>query len=146
MASEEQSQVMAQFQLPQYPEFMPIEDPSVASKWEDWLNGFAAMMAAMQVRDSARKFNLLNHYIGSTTRKLLKKLDNNGVDNTDYEKASKALNDYFSPKMNRVYLMNTVQQLKQQVGESMDNFHMRVKEKMTLLELSQLSPDAILID
>ena len=135
-----QSIIMAGIQLPQYAEFSPDgEDPTLPSKWNDWLDGFEAMIRAMSVKEDKDKCAMFLHYMGSSTRKLLKKLDDNGVEDEDFKQAKTALTSYFAPKMNRVYIMNSIQQLHQKQGESMDNFHMKVKEKIDLLNLAELS-------
>jgi hypothetical protein len=86
---------MAQVQLPAYPSFQIVDDPSVASKWEDWLDGFEAMTTAMKVEKKDRKAMLI-HYAGAEVRKLLKKLPEASEGDT-YTKAITALNSYFAP-------------------------------------------------
>ena len=126
-------------QLPAYPSFQIVDDPSVASKWEDWLEGFKAQIGAMKVPETEQKA-MLYHYIGGDVRKLLKKLP--GGEDCDYDTALELLNEYLAPQMNRVYLMNTLQQVKLS-GETTDSFYMRVKEKMSYLELSKMKIDEI---
>ena len=38
--------------------------------------------------------------------------------------------------MNRVFLTNSLHQIKQKQGETMDSFHMRIKEKVTPVVVS----------
>ena len=66
------------------------------------------MMKAMKTDSETDKRNMLLYYVGSDTRKILKKLDNTGVEGQDgeYTKPKAALQAYFVPKMNKVYLMN----------------------------------------
>ena len=127
-------------QLPAYPSFQIVDHPSVASKWEDWLEGFKALIDAMKVPDTDQKA-MLYHYIGGDARKLLKKLP--GGEDCDYDTALELLNEYLATQMNRVYLMNTLQQVKQKSGETMDSFYMRVKEKMSYLEISKMKIEEI---
>ena len=84
----------------------------------------------MKITESSEKEAMLIHYAGGECRRLLKKLEK-PKEGDKYVKAKSALTSYFSPKMNRVYLMNCVQQLKQKAGETMDSFHMHIKEKVT---------------
>ena len=135
---------MAGIQLPNYPEFVPIEEPSVAVMWEDWYDGFDSLMGAMEITDKKKKYLKFKHYIGVKTRKILSKLPENGSGDQDFEKAVKALKDKFCPKMNRTFLMHSLCQLKQEVSESMDSFHMRVLEKMNLLDLDTLTVKEII--
>lgn len=46
--------------------------------------------------------------------------------------------------MNNVLVINSIQQIKQQDGESMDNFYMRVKEEAALLDIANLSKEQLI--
>ena len=114
---------MAAVNLPTYSEFpITTSDPSVATKWEDWLEGFQAMLKAMKVTGEEDQRSMLLHYAGQDIRKLIKKLPDAGTE-TEYKKAVTALDKYFKPKMNNVYLMNLLHQTKQEPGESTDSFY-----------------------
>ncbi len=127
--------------LPTYPEFQVTDDPAVAQRWEEWLDGLEAMIRAMKVTDKEDKKAMLVHYAGNEVRKLLKKLPSStdlmtGTGEEDvYEAAKITLDTYFAPKMNRIYLMNSLHQIKQKQGETVDTFYMRVQEKYTLSTL-----------
>ena len=132
-------------QLPSYREFTPQNgDPDEPVMWADWLEGLEAMLKEMKIRDSKEKHAMLMHYMGTATRKILKKLSLNGIADENYDTSKEALNEYFAPAQNRTYLLYTLQQLKQESGETMDNFYMRVKEKIDLLNLTELSKDEII--
>lgn len=131
------------FQLPPYKEFDMVEDAVVANRWADWLDGFQAMTKAMKIASTEDRRAMLLHYIGTDVRKLFKKLENTGDDN-DYDSAVAALSKYFAPTMNRIYLMNHLQQTSQQPSESMDSFHMRVRERMEPLDLDSLNVGQII--
>ena len=135
-----------QINLPTYPEFIVTDDPEVASKWEEWLEGFESMVAAMRVTTEKDKRNMLFYYLGSATRKVIKRLD--GVSPEDaadcYTSLRTALNNYFKPKLNRVYGMNMLQQVIQQQGESIDNYLLRVKEKVAAIEIEKLDKQGII--
>ena len=87
------------FQLPNYPNFENTDDPSVAFKWEDWLDGFEALITAMKITESSEKEAILIHYAVGECRRLLEK----PKESNKYVKTKSALTSYFSPKMNRVY-------------------------------------------
>ena len=69
-----------QVNLPQYPEFHITEDPDISSKWEDWLEGFESMLGAMSVTEQKNRRTMLLYYMGGSTRKVVKRLDNIGQD------------------------------------------------------------------
>ena len=48
-------------QLPNYPNFVITDDSSVAFKWEDWLDGFEAIITAMKITESSEKEAMLIH-------------------------------------------------------------------------------------
>ena len=132
--------------LPSYPEFVQREDPDISTKWEDWLEGFEAMLAAMRVTEQKERRNMLKYYIGASTRKVMKRLDNAGKDEDEdgYTKLRDALNGHFKPKLNRVYGMNMLHQVEQKQGESIDNFYIRVKEKVAVIEIDKLNKEEII--
>ena len=55
-------------------------EPAIASKWQELLEGFEAMLRATKVTDAEEKRNMLLHYIGAGGRKLLKCLEDIGGD------------------------------------------------------------------
>ena len=113
------------------------------------------MLRAMKIEDNHEKFVKFWHYLGKT-RKTLKKLDENGVQEEDYLRAKAALTKHFSPERNSIYLLNqlyhmtalnhhslTHYHMKQDHGESMDCFYLRVKEQMGTLNLQDKSSERI---
>jgi hypothetical protein len=46
--------------------------------------------------------------------------------------------------VNNVFVINSIQQIKQQDSESMDNFYMRVKEEAALLDIANLSKEQLI--
>ena len=135
-----------QVNLPQYPEFHITEDPDISSKWEDWLEGFESMLGAMSVTEQKNRRTMLLYYMGGSTRKVVKRLDNIGQDTDEdcYEKIITALNNHFTPKLNRVYGMNMLQQVRQRPGETIDNYLVRVKEKIAAIQIDKLNKDQII--
>ena len=120
--------------LPNYPAFEKREGPLLSTSWEDWIEGLDSMFAAMKITDDTEKFIKLYHYLGQT-RKVLKKLEANGVDAQDYPAAKTALNKHYNPQRNSIYLLNQLYHMQQNAGESMDHFYMRVKEQIQAINL-----------
>ena len=124
--------------LPSYPAFNDKEGPNIATEWELWIEGLDAMFMAMSITDDKEKYCKLYHYLGST-RSILKKLDNNGIANKSYDEAKSALDTYFCPKRNTIYLLNQLHHMKQEPDETMDSFYMRVKSQVQLLNFEDLT-------
>ena len=133
----------AQPTLTPYPLFDPTETANLGSRWEDWKDGFEVMMKAMKIDSEADKRNMLLYYIGSDTPKIFQKknLDNTGVEVEDgeYTKPKAALQAYLVPKMNKVYLMNVLQNIKQSEAETVDSFYMRLKAAVSMLSPETMS-------
>ena len=125
-------------ELPSYPSFNEHASPSIASDWEEWIEGLDAMFEAMQLTEERDKFSKLYHYLGNT-RKTLKKLDSNGIAGKSYTDAKTALTSYFCPKRNVIYLFNQLYTMRQQENESMDMFYMRVKDQVEQLDTTNRS-------
>ena len=142
--------------LPEYPSFTPADSPKDAANWADWLEGFQAMLDAMQIPEDGpavvdadhpennraarvERYNLFWHYIGTDCRKRLKKCDENGIATSDYTAAHKALTAKFNPTLNRLYQMHVVHSMRQAESESMDNFYVRVKDEVNKMCLSELN-------
>ena len=86
-------------QLPQYPTFEEIAgDPTAASSWNDWLDGFKTMITDMQITKDNHKRVVPFHYLGNEGLKLSKQLENTGDDDT-FDEAITAFTSYFSLKM-----------------------------------------------
>jgi hypothetical protein len=140
--------------LPEYQTFQPKDTPDDATSWIEWMEGFEALVNAMNIPDDrearhnqparTQRYAMLWHYIGKDTRRILKKLDENGIEDMNYVKAKDALAKYFTPDTNRIYQMHILNEIKQQEGESMDNFYTRVKEKADLVQLQALTRNKII--
>ena len=72
-------------ELPLYPPFNEHESPSIATDWEEWIEGLDAMFDAMCLTNDQDKFSKLYHYLGNT-RRTLKKLDDNGIPGMEYNR------------------------------------------------------------
>ena len=122
-------------ELPSYQPFNEHESPSIATDWEEWIEGLDAMFDAMCLTNDQDKFSKLYHYLGNT-RRTLKKLDDNGIQQKSYTSAKTALTTYFCPKHNVIFLCNQLYTMRQNENEPMDVFYMRVKEQAQLLDLT----------
>eukprot|EP00794_Sanderia_malayensis_P010468 gene10468-biopygen7634 len=81
----------------------------------------------MNIKDDTQKRAMLLHYAGPDVDEIFDTLQDTGKDK-DYKKAVDKLNDYFKPKTNTTYEVFNFRQAKQNHGESLDNFHMRLRQ------------------
>lgn len=125
--------------LPAYESFDDLDSVNTPKEWEEWLDGFEVLLDALNITDEGRKKQLLSYYIGKNCRKIFKELP----DTDTYAKAKEALNKHFNPKSNKVFSMNTVYNLTQNTNESMDNFHVRVKNAVSKVDLDKMTATQI---
>ena len=96
----------------------------------------------MNITDNKDKFVKLYHYLGST-RKVLKKLEQNGVEEQNCTQAKAALSQHYNPQRNAIYLLNQLYHMKQNSTESMDHFYMRGEEQVQLIKSQDKSATQI---
>ena len=133
--------------LPTYAAFVPQDDAEDAVRWKIWMEGFTAMVGAMAISmkmQDQQRFDLLYHYIGPECRRILNNQDDNGVGGRDYTAAKEALQKHFTPRINRAFIMHSLHQETQSTNESISQLHLRVKEKVQLLDLHNLSKAKII--
>lgn len=107
-----------------------------------WLRSFEIMARASQIQDDEWKHDLLLHYAGPSVQQLYETLpelpgaDRRGprpnveqyVPNmTRFEEAVARLNAFFLPKENTTYERHLLRQMKQNAGESIDTFTIRLR-------------------
>ena len=80
----------------------------------------------MDIKDDNRKRALLLHYIGEGANDIFYTIPEGGEDK-DYKKACDALTKYFTPKKNISFEVFKFRNLKQEFGETVDEFHTRLK-------------------
>ena len=98
---------------------------SVSKRWETWLKDFKTYCVAIDITGNARKRALLLYEGGQRVRQIFSNLT--GEDN-DFDTAMTKLTEYFTPLKNTRYEIYKFRQLKQEDSESLDTFHMRLRE------------------
>ena len=99
---------------------------SVGPRWRTWLADFETFVIANNITNDKRKRALLLYQAGSRVREIFRQLTDTGED-TDYQRAVGKLNDYFEPQENRLYEVYQFRQTKQRPGETLDQFHTRLR-------------------
>ncbi len=109
---------------------MPPFDPDtalgadVSCRWKVWLEDFETFLVASDINDDKRKRALLLYQAGSRVREIFRHLDNTGE---DYKSACEKLTAHFQPQKNRIFEVYTFRQAIQGSGESIDQFHTRLR-------------------
>lgn len=116
--------------LPPFPPFDPHSDrTTLSTKWRKWQRRFENLMISLRENDPTVKRALLLTYVGEQTNDIFDTLPNTG---TDYDTAILRLTEHFSPTENKDMAIFDFRQVKQQSGESIDEFYRRLKEKACL--------------
>lgn len=115
--------------------FDPHGEPSgVGRRWQRWLKSFSVyadskglLIAADKADNKIQRRALLLHSAGEAVQEIFETLTDTG-EAKDYEKAVKALNDYFIPKVNSTYQNHLFRSMEQQDGETVAQFVTRLRQ------------------
>lgn len=118
--------------LPPFAPFDPLTDPaSVGLRWRKWTRRFENLLISLREFDPTVRRGLLLTYVGEVTNDIFDTLSDTG---TTYETAITRLTDHFDPIRNKDIDIYDFRQIKQEPGESLQNFYRRLKEKAILCE------------
>ena len=127
------------FQIPPVPEFQPDAElgASLASKWRTWLADFEMFLTASGITNATRKRALLLYLAGSRVREIFQHLPDVG-NADDYDTAKTKLTTHFEPQKNRRYEVYRFRETKQELGETLDQYHTRLRALSTACEFHDL--------
>ena len=131
---------MAQgFHIPPVPEFQPDAElgASLASKWRTWLADFEMFLTASGITNATRKRALLLYLASSRVREIFQYLHDTG-NADDYDTAKTKLTTHFEPQKNRRYEVYRFRETKQEQGETLDQYHTRLRALSTACEFQDL--------
>lgn len=119
-----------------------IHTDDAGVEWRKWVRSFEAMIRASRIQDDDWKRDLLLHYAGSSVQQLFETLpelpsaekrgpvlnvDQYVPNMTSFEEAITKLNSFFLPKENTTYERHLLRQMKQNAGEHIDMFAIRLR-------------------
>ena len=83
----------------------------------------------MNISDKKQKKALMLHFAGPEVDEIFDMLeDSEGEADTDYKAAVGKLTEYFAPKTNIAYEVYNFRQARQNQGESLDSYHVRLHQ------------------
>lgn len=101
-------------------------DPStVSQRWPTYIKRLENMFVGFNISDDKQKRSLLLYYAGQEVSDIFETLPQQG---TTYAQAENCLKTHFCPKKNLEYERFRFREAKQQSGESMDTFHMKLRQ------------------
>ena len=128
--------------LPDFPAFDLYTDPtSTAQRWKKWIQRFENLLVALDVTKADRKKALLLHYAGPNVQEAYETLPTPIVTDEltdDYVTAKEQLDAYFCPKRNLEYEAYVFRQTKQRQGETLDQFHTRLRQLAATCEFADV--------
>lgn len=97
---------------------------SRAPRWKHWKRAFSFYMTSKDITSEAQKKALLLHMAGMDIQDLFDTLTAPaaGGESSEYKTTLKALDDYFTPKVNVPYERHIFHQMKQEESATIDQF------------------------
>ena len=126
--------IMATSQL-NFPPFDTSEQSSLSQRWSRYVQKFSNFLTAMNISDKKRQRAMLLHFAGDSVYEIFETLPDNGE---DYATAIAKLNLYFNPKKNVEYETFVFRNAKQNHGESLDQFHTRLRQLASTCEFGDV--------
>ena len=109
--------------------FSAKADPTtVSSRWNSYIKRFKMMLIANNIKNDGQKKAILIHQGGEELFNAYEGLAHRGIEDMGFTDTVAELTQYFSPKMNRDYLVHCFRKIKQEEGETMDCFHNRLRQ------------------
>lgn len=107
----------------------------VGVEWAKWKRNFRYFVEANEIEDPVRKMRLLLLFAGEQVQEIYDSLDGNDIGGgpladefvDQFERTVRTLDEYFASKTNITYERHLFRQLKQEAGEKMVKFAMRLR-------------------
>jgi transposase InsO family protein len=109
------------------------EISTLSQRWQRWKRAFELFVASKAITDTTQKRALLLHCAGMDVQDIFYTLSETG-DETNYAKAMEKLSEYFQPKANVPFERHQFRQMKQENGETVEQFVTRLKDKANTCE------------
>ncbi|XP_064463571.1 uncharacterized protein LOC135374561 [Ornithodoros turicata] len=127
--------------LPTFPPFNPHSDvSSLSPRWLKWIARFENFLLAANITDPARKRAMLLHYAGEEVYDVFQTLPNTG---TDFDTAVTRLKEHFAPKKNAVFERHIFRQARQDAGETLGQFQVRLRRLAATCEFTDIEKELV---
>ncbi|XP_064472857.1 uncharacterized protein K02A2.6-like [Ornithodoros turicata] len=127
--------------LPTFPPFNPHSDvSSLSPRWLKWIARFENFLLAANITDPARKRAMLLHYAGEEVYDVFQTLPNT---ETDFDTAVTRLKEHFAPKKNAVFERHIFRQARQDAGETLGQFQVRLRRLAATCEFTDIEKELV---
>ena len=125
---QEMTQQAVTISLPPPPQFdVEVEGGRAnATRWKKWMGEFSIYLTATKITNDAQKKAVLLHLAGGKVQEIYN-LKSTEQTNT-FEQAVKLLDDHFAPAENKDFATLHLRQLRQEQGEGIDAFLVRLRK------------------
>ena len=124
------------------PPFDPVSDPtSVGQRWTQWKRRFETYLVAANVKDDAQERALLLYQAGAATQDIFETLPVAEDEAKDYKTALAKLDAHFAPQKNIDFETFQFRQAKQHIGETTDQFAIRLRKLAAHCEFHDLEKE-----
>ena len=113
--------------LPNFPTFEVHLDGNTGPRWKKWVTRLERLLTAMNITDKQQKKALMLHFVGPEVDEIFDTLEDTEAE-TDYKDAVGKLTEYFAPQTNIAYEVYNFRQARQNQGESLDSYHVRLRQ------------------
>ena len=113
--------------LPNFPAFEVHLDGNTGPRWKKWITRFERLLTAMNITDKQQKKALMLHFAGPEVYEILDMVEDPDTE-TDYKGAIEKLTEFFAPQTNVAYEVYNFRQARQNQGESLDSYHVRLRQ------------------
>ena len=132
----------ARIDLSPLPPFDPVSDPTpLGQRWTLWKRRFETYLIATNVKDDAQKRALLLYQAGAATQEIFETLPVAQDETQDYKTALAKLEAHFAPLKNVDFEIFKFRQAKQHVGETTDQFTIRLRKIAATCEFHDLEKE-----
>ena len=113
--------------LPNFPTFEVHLDGNTGPRWKKWIIRLERLLTAMNITDKQQKKALMQHFAGPEVDEIFDTLEDPEAE-TDYKTAEEKLTEFFAPQTNIAYEVYNFRQARQNQGESLDSYHVRLRQ------------------
>ncbi len=107
--------------------FNPHEQTNISVRWRKWLRSFNLFVLAKGVTNANQKWGLLLHCAGKEVLDIYDTLSD--IQDGDYQSTVDKLSEYFTPKQNKPYERHVFRQMRQNEGETINEYCTRLRVK-----------------
>ena len=112
--------------IPAFPQF-DMNAPNVALQWSKWISRLENLMIAMNITDAKRKKAMVLHLAGEEVYETYNAIAVVDTEEDEYKSTVETLAQHFKPVENTEYQIYLFRQAKQEKGEDISKFHLRLK-------------------